>query len=60
MSLRRLPAEGVAQIRGGFSKLKRSGIKECLPTLYIQIKNETSHFKLRKSLSQACPSIFGF
>jgi hypothetical protein len=28
MSLDRLPAEGMARVRGGFSKIKRSGIKE--------------------------------
>jgi hypothetical protein len=34
MSLCRLPTEGMAQIRGGFSHLKRSGLKVVLPTLH--------------------------
>lgn len=42
VSLNRLPAESMAQIRDGFSQLKRSGLKVCLLTSKIQIRSRYS------------------
>jgi hypothetical protein len=47
VSLYRLPAEGVAQIRGGFSQLKWSQLKTCLFSVQkIQIKSMSSYLKV--------------
>jgi hypothetical protein len=53
MFLYTLPAEGVAQIKGGSSHLKRSGLKVALPTSDDLIKKN-------KNPSQVCLGIWVF
>jgi hypothetical protein len=63
----RLPAKDVAQIRGVsshlkiqkkkkkvclYSKLKKPGLKVCLPMSKIWIRNESSYFKLNKQTNK--------
>lgn len=49
-----------AQIRGGSSHLKTSGLKVCFPTSKIWIRNGSLHLKLNKNYSQVFPYILGF
>lgn len=49
MSLYRVPAEGMAQVRDSSSHLKGSGLKVCPPTSKIQIESRSSHFKSSKN-----------
>lgn len=57
LSSYRLIAEDVVQIRGGFSQLKWSDLKVCLPTSKIQIRSGFSHFRISKNL-RGVPSNF--
>jgi hypothetical protein len=56
MSLERLAAEGMAQIRGRVSQHKGVEAKVCFSTSQIQIRKRFSHFKLSKNVSQLYPS----
>lgn len=49
MFLCSIPAESGAQIRSGFSKFKRSGLKLYFPWLKFWTTSWYSHFKLSKS-----------
>ena len=60
MSLYRLPAEGVAQIKVMCLPISRSRLKVWLPASKISISNGSSYFKLSKDFSHVCPPFWGF
>jgi hypothetical protein len=58
--LYRLPAEGVAQINGGASHFKRSGLEVGLPTLSGLVKGKNKQTNKQKQTLTIVPSYLAF